>query len=231
MQVPKQLSLFGDAPSADASDNLFLALRPSAEAAAQIIRLAAVLCSEHGLTGRPLPSERLHVTLHNVSDHAEVRRDCVAAVSQAVRDLDLRRFEVVLDRVSTFRGRRGNLPVVLRGNDGVATLAAQLPERLPRRPNAALLHGDLWVGNVLAHGGRVSALIDPACLRGHAEADLAMLTLFGAPDAAFWDAYPVERGWRERRCVYQLWPAIVHLRLFGEGYRPMVARLLAEAGV
>ena len=125
MQVPKQLSLFGDAPSADASDNLFLALRPSAEAAAQIIRLAAVLCSEHGLTGRPLPSERLHVTLHNVSDHAEVRRDCVAAVSQAVRDLDLRRFEVVLDRVSTFRGRRGNLPVVLRGNDGVATLAAQ----------------------------------------------------------------------------------------------------------
>ena len=113
----------------------------------------------------------------------------------------------------------------------IATLAAQLPERLPRRPNAALLHGDLWVGNVLAHGGRVSALIDPACLRGHAEADLAMLTLFGTPDAAFWDAYPVERGWRERRCVYQLWPAIVHLRLFGEGYRPMVARLLAEAGV
>lgn len=112
----------------------------------------------------------------------------------------------------------------------VAALAAELPARLPARPSAALLHGDLWVGNVLTHGGRVSALIDPACLRGHAEADLAMLTLFGSPDAAFWDAYPAEAGWRERRGVYQLWPAIVHLLLFGDAYRPMVQRLLTEAG-
>lgn len=111
----------------------------------------------------------------------------------------------------------------------VAALAGELPERLPTRPPAALLHGDLWVGNVLTRAGRVSALIDPACLRGHAEADLAMLTLFGTPSAAFWDAYPVDPGWRERRPVYQLWPAIVHLLLFGEGYRPMVSRLLDEA--
>lgn len=111
----------------------------------------------------------------------------------------------------------------------VERLAVDLPNRLPARPTPSLLHGDLWTGNVLADGPRVSALIDPACYHGHAEVDLAMLTLFGAPGAAFWDAYPVQAGWPEHRPIYQLWPAIVHLLLFGEAYRPMVARLLREA--
>lgn len=121
----------------------------------------------------------------------------------------------------------GRLPADLARR--VERLAAELPERLPARPRPALLHGDLWTGNVLVGGPHVSALIDPACYRGHAEVDLAMLTLFGAPDAAFWDGYRVEAGWPERRPIYQLWPAIVHLLLFGEAYRPMVGRLLSEA--
>jgi len=112
----------------------------------------------------------------------------------------------------------------------VAAVAADLPQRLPARPHPSLLHGDLWGGNVLVDGDRVSALIDPACYHGHAEVDLAMLTLFDRPDARFFDAYPVAPGWRDRRSVYQLWPAIVHLLLFGDGYRGMVERLLRESG-
>jgi len=112
----------------------------------------------------------------------------------------------------------------------IAGLAADLPSLLPARPSASLLHGDLWGGNVLVDGTRVSALIDPACYYGHGEVDLAMLTLFDRPDERFFEAYPVEAGWRERRPVYQLWPAIVHLLLFGAGYRGMVERLLREAG-
>lgn len=112
------------------------------------------------------------------------------------------------------------------------TLAARLPEMLPSRPAPSLLHGDLWVGNVLVDGARISGLIDPACYHGHAEVDLAMLSLFGAPSAAFWEAYGgPEPGWPTRRAVYQLWPAIVHLRLFGAGYRGMVEGLLDQAGV
>ena len=113
----------------------------------------------------------------------------------------------------------------------VEALAARLPELLPARPPAALLHGDLWTGNVMARGDAVTGLIDPACYRGHAEVDLAMLSLFGRPGPAFRAAYgPPEAGEDARRQLYQLWPALVHLRLFGSGYRALVERCLRAAG-
>jgi fructosamine-3-kinase len=75
-------------------------------------------------------------------------------------------------------------------------------------------------------------MIDPACYHGHAEVDLAMLELFGAPPKAFWQGYgPEEPGRAERRAIYQLFPALVHFRLFGAGYQSMVARLLLAAGI
>jgi fructosamine-3-kinase len=112
------------------------------------------------------------------------------------------------------------------------TLAADLPSRLPARPAPALLHGDLWTGNVLVHGDRVSGLIDPACYYGHAEVDFAMLSLFDSPPPAFYDAYGSrEPGHAERLPIYQIWPALVHLRLFGNSYRRLVERLLSATGV
>ena len=123
-----------------------------------------------------------------------------------------------------------HLPPVLARR--LEVLAADLPNRLPARPKPALLHGDLWGGNVLVTGSRVSGLIDPACYYGHGEVDLGMLTLFDRPDEAFYDAYgPLEPGHEERLVIYRLWPALVHLRLFGGGYRPMVERFLSDAGV
>lgn len=113
----------------------------------------------------------------------------------------------------------------------IERLAADLSNRLPQRPRPALLHGDLWGGNVLAARGRISGLIDPACYYGHREVDLAMLGLFDSPSAAFFDAYgPLEPGHVERRPIYALWPALVHFRLFGSGYRAMVEQKLAAAG-
>jgi fructosamine-3-kinase len=111
-------------------------------------------------------------------------------------------------------------------------LAAGLADRLPARPPAAWLHGDLWTGNLLVDRGRLAAFLDPACYHGDAEVDLAMLTLFDTPPDSFWSAYGrLEPGWPERRPVYQLFPALVHLRLFGAGYAGMVDRLLSAAGV
>lgn len=112
----------------------------------------------------------------------------------------------------------------------VERLCVRLCELLPRRPRPALLHGDLWSGNVMADGGRVTGLIDPACYHGHAEVDVAMLTLFGTPGPAFRAEYgEAEPGCEARRPIYQLWPALVHLRLFGGGYRGMVESRLSAA--
>ncbi|MEW2914890.1 fructosamine kinase family protein [Leisingera sp. JC11] len=112
----------------------------------------------------------------------------------------------------------------------VEALCLRLPELLPAAPPAALLHGDLWSGNVL-FSGPAAYLIDPACYWGHGEVDLAMLHLFGAPPAAFHDAYgEPEPGYEARRAIYQLWPALVHLRLFGSGYRSMVVARLDALG-
>jgi fructosamine-3-kinase len=112
----------------------------------------------------------------------------------------------------------------------VAALAGRLGELLPSDPPTAWLHGDLWSGNILVSGGRLAALIDPACYHGDAEVDLAMLCLFDTPPSEFWEAYgPLSPGWEQRRPIYQLFPALVHLRLFGASYAGMVDRFLSAA--
>lgn len=109
----------------------------------------------------------------------------------------------------------------------VETIAHRIDDLLPATPPAALLHGDLWSGNVLwTAEGRLSALIDPASYHGHGEVDLAMLHLFGQPDDALHIAYGTDPDFLRRRAVYQLWPALVHLRLFGRAYLGMVTDLL-----
>jgi protein-ribulosamine 3-kinase len=115
-----------------------------------------------------------------------------------------------------------------RDTRAVENLCAQLPSLLPRQP-ARLLHGDLWHGNVLfAQSGR-PALIDPAAYWGWAEADLAMTTLFGGFDAAFYSEYEnhsdVDRQWRTRADIYNLYHLLNHLVLFGSGYLGAVRRI------
>ena len=109
-------------------------------------------------------------------------------------------------------------------------LCARLPELLPERPRPALLHGDIWTGNAL-FSGDAAYFIDPACYYGDGEVDLAMLHLFGQPPAEFAEGYGAMRdGHDRRRPIYQLFPALVHLRLFGAGYQGLVSRLLDRAG-
>ena len=113
----------------------------------------------------------------------------------------------------------------------VEGLASRLGDLLPAQPPAALLHGDLWTGNILVRGGSLVALIDPACYHGDPEVDLAMLDLFCSPPPEFRESYgPLEPGWEERQPIYQLYPALVHVRLWGAGYLRMADRLLAAVG-
>src|SRR5699024_5443880 len=98
----------------------------------------------------------------------------------------------------------------------------------------SLLHGDLWSGNTQLVWDGEPALLDPAVYRGHREVDLAMASLFGGFDAAFWDAYQAARplrgdGLERRRAVYQLYYLLVHVNLFGAGYLPRTLAALRTA--
>jgi fructosamine-3-kinase len=96
----------------------------------------------------------------------------------------------------------------------------------------ARLHGDLWGGNLIADDLGEPCLIDPAVYGGHREIDLAMMKLFGGfgPGvfAAYKEAFPLADGYRERVALYQLYPLLVHVNLFGAGYLPQVEAALAR---
>ncbi len=120
-------------------------------------------------------------------------------------------------------------------HDRIETLASKLESLIPDTPPASLLHGDLWAGNMLIDGDHIAAFIDPAISYGHSEMDLAFIDLMGGLDPVFFDAYhehhAIEPGFfEERKALYQLWPLLVHVRLFGGGYVAQVSRILAEFG-
>ena len=103
----------------------------------------------------------------------------------------------------------------------VSEAMERIDQLLMGHGSMAPLHGDLWSGNVV-YGAAGPYLIDPAPYVGDPEVDLAMMSLFGGFGAAFWEAYGAARpqrvGWRRRRAVYQLWPLLVHVALFGRAY-------------
>ncbi|PIW26077.1 MAG: fructosamine kinase [Rhodospirillales bacterium CG15_BIG_FIL_POST_REV_8_21_14_020_66_15] len=118
----------------------------------------------------------------------------------------------------------------------VERLAGRLDRWIDAPGPPSLLHGDLWGGNVLARGGRVAAFIDPAVYYGDAEVELAFTTLFRTFSDAFYARYgerrPIRPGFFEARCaLYNLYPLLVHVRLFGGSYAAQVDRTLSRFGV
>lgn len=105
----------------------------------------------------------------------------------------------------------------------------KLPSLLPEeRP--ALLHGDLWGGNLISDEKGYPCLIDPAVYYGHREAELAYTRLFDRFDNVFYESYqavfPLEPGLEERLDIYNLYPLLVHGNLFGGAYFRQAAALV-----
>lgn len=94
----------------------------------------------------------------------------------------------------------------------------------PTQPS--LLHGDLWSGNFLCDDKGRPVLIDPAVYYGHPAIDLAMTTLFGGFDKAFYESYnhfvPFPPNYPEQWEVCNLYPLLIHLNLFGESYKSAI---------
>lgn len=113
----------------------------------------------------------------------------------------------------------------------IERLAARLPEWIGQPAPPSLIHGDLWGGNILAEGGRISGFLDPAIYHADPEIELAFSTLFGTFAEPFFRRYaeirPMRPGFFEvRRDLYNLYPLLVHVRLFGGAYVAQVERII-----
>jgi fructosamine-3-kinase len=111
-------------------------------------------------------------------------------------------------------------------------LRVALPELCGPEEPPARLHGDLWGGNLHVDEAGEPCLIDPAVYGGHREIDLAMMRLFGGFGervfAAYQEASALSPGADERVSLYQLYPLLVHVNLFGGAYVGSVERALSE---
>ncbi len=112
-----------------------------------------------------------------------------------------------------------------------------LEEFIDEPPHPALVHGDIWGGNVIASGGKVAAFIDPAIYCGHYEYDLAFMTMFGTAGRAFFEAYAALRpefdlqGFMEvRRDVYLIYPHLTHVLICGLSYASGIDSRLRRFG-
>jgi protein-ribulosamine 3-kinase len=160
-------------------------------------------------------------------------------LTEATHGLDHNNFIGMLPQSNTseaswpvfYRDQRIRAQMKLAGNlpPEREKLLERLCERLPELlPEAApsLLHGDLWGGNVMVTTDGTPALYDPAVYYGHREIDLAMTELFGGFSPRFYEAYqanfPLDPDYKSRRLLYQLYPLMVHMNLFGGGYTAQV---------
>ena len=119
--------------------------------------------------------------------------------------------------------------------DRLEKLAGRLSEWLSEPETPSLIHGDMWTGNVLCHQGRIAGFVDPAVYYADAEIELAFSTMFGTFGDAFFGRYgelrPLRPGFfEERRDLYNLYPLLVHVRLFGGSYVGSVKRTLKKFG-
>jgi fructosamine-3-kinase len=125
---------------------------------------------------------------------------------------------------------RGRAPAA--GPRGVARLFAVMNDLTGPPEPPSRLHGDLWSGNVMVDERGAPCLIDPAVYAGHREVDLAMLRLFGGLNArvlaAYHEAAPLAGGHESRVALYQLYPLLVHVNLFGGSYVSSVERALNQ---
>lgn len=129
--------------------------------------------------------------------------------------------------------RSGRLPASVHAR--LECFSDALDRWLQEPEQPSLIHGDVWTTNVLAHNGRITAFVDPAIYFADPEIELAFTTLFGTFGEPFFRRYaelrPLRPGFlEERRDIYNLYPLLVHVRLFGGSYVHSVDDTLRRFG-
>jgi fructosamine-3-kinase len=99
----------------------------------------------------------------------------------------------------------------------------------------SLLHGDIWSGNVL-YTDEGPYFIDPAIYFGDREMELAFILLFHTFGKQFFEEYtrihPLSTDFYETKVpLYQIYPILVHVALYGGGYVGALEERLVRLGI
>ncbi|WP_369976087.1 RNA 2',3'-cyclic phosphodiesterase [Xanthomonas bundabergensis] len=113
-------------------ESLFFAVLPDPATAQRAFALGERLRTAHGLRGRALPPERLHLTLHYLGEYAGIPPRLLQQAHAAGQALAAAPFELCFDRVLSFGGRSRARPLVLQG-DGEPAALRRLRETLQRQ--------------------------------------------------------------------------------------------------
>src|SRR6185437_6313227 len=135
---------------------LYLGAVPDAEARRKIDGLSGVLRRAHRFAGKPTRPDRLHVSLLFLGSFpGSPSQELVRIGNEVGAAVRMPKFDVVFDRTVSFRGRPGQRPFVLVGQDGcipLQSLRQQMIEALCRTGlkgwarKAFTPHVTLWYG-------------------------------------------------------------------------------------
>ena len=99
----------------------------------------------------------------------------------------------------------------------------------------SLLHGDLWSGNILFNINK-AVFIDPALYFGDKEMELAFIIMFNTFGETFFKHYtkvhPLSSDFYKVKVpLYQIYPILVHLALYGKVYYEQLNQVLKRLKV
>ena len=103
------------------------------------------------------------------------------------------------------------------------------------RITPSLLHGDLWSGNILFNKNGAT-LIDPAIYFGDKEMELAFIHMFDTFGETFFNTYQEthalsEDFYKVKVPLYQIYPLLVHVGIYGSAYVEQLEEVLKRLKV
>ena len=127
-----------------------------------------------------------------------------------------------------------SLPMEMSMNKKIEILLKKLDNFIPSSPQASLLHGDLWEGNILFKNKKFVGFIDPGTFYGHNELEVAYLTWFNPNfiKNGFLDEYNniinIDKEYKKYEPIYQLYYSLLNVYLWDRKYIEDVERLLKK---
>ena len=98
----------------------------------------------------------------------------------------------------------------------------KLDNLIPNNITPSLIHGDIWGGNLISNNHK-NYLIDPVIYYAHNEMELAFIKMFNTLSNEFFSSYREiikidKEFFNYRYKIYQLYPYLVHIRIYGASY-------------